>query len=166
MALSAAATSVCAPASTAGASRNFSQFQGLRPTTPAQIASRPSYQVHCRRVVAPRALDVDSGTAIGVAAAIAGLAAGIAIPVFYEIQVKGASSRENDQPCFPCKGTGSLLCRFCQGQGVIVVDLGMGSKEESQCINCEGNGSVTCTTCNGSGVQPRYLDRREFRDDD
>lgn len=54
----------------------------------------------------------------------------------------------------------AVLCRFCQGQGVIVVDLGMGSKEESQCINCEGNGSVTCTTCNGSGVQPRYLDRR------
>ncbi|KAL3682610.1 hypothetical protein R1sor_000632 [Riccia sorocarpa] len=102
--------------------------------------------------------------AIGVG--VAGLALGIGIPVFYETQVKGAEQRENDQPCFPCKGTGSQTCRCCSGAGTITVLLGGDEKEVSKCINCEGNGAITCTTCQGSGVQPLYLDRREFKDDD
>eukprot|EP00850_Spirogloea_muscicola_P004731 SM000020S06081 [mRNA] locus=s20:960151:960619:+ [translate_table: standard] len=69
-------------------------------------------------------------------------------------------TRENDQPCFPCKGTGAQTCRFCLGKGSITVDLGDVEKETSQCVNCEGVGSITCTTCQGSGMQPRYLDRR------
>ncbi|CAI7882720.1 unnamed protein product, partial [Closterium sp. NIES-54] len=51
-------------------------------------------------------------------------------------------------------------CRFCQGTGVVVVELGGGEREESECINCTGKGAITCTTCQGTGVQPRYLDRR------
>eukprot|EP00850_Spirogloea_muscicola_P007002 SM000034S12756 [mRNA] locus=s34:507279:508227:- [translate_table: standard] len=69
-------------------------------------------------------------------------------------------TRENDQPCFPCKGTGAQTCRFCLGKGSITVDLGDVEKETSTCVNCEGAGSITCTTCQGSGMQPRYLDRR------
>ncbi|KAG5381044.1 hypothetical protein IGI04_028886 [Brassica rapa subsp. trilocularis] len=57
-------------------------------------------------------------------------------------------------------------CRLCVGSGNVTVELGGGEKEVSSCINCDGAGSLTCTTCQGSGVQPRYLDRREFKDDD
>ncbi|TQE07599.1 hypothetical protein C1H46_006919 [Malus baccata] len=60
----------------------------------------------------------------------------------------------------------SEKCRFCTGSGTVTVELGGGEKEVSNCINCEGVGSFTCTTCQGSGIQPRYLDRREFKDDD
>ncbi|CAK9148273.1 unnamed protein product [Ilex paraguariensis] len=57
-------------------------------------------------------------------------------------------------------------CRFCMGSGSVTVELGGGEKEVSRCINCDGVGSLTCTTCQGTGIQPRYLDRREFKDDD
>ncbi|KAG6517014.1 hypothetical protein ZIOFF_020391 [Zingiber officinale] len=59
----------------------------------------------------------------------------------------------------------SEQCRFCTGSGKISVALG-GENEVSQCINCDGAGTLTCTTCQGTGIQPRYLDRREFKDDD
>ncbi|KAJ6931515.1 protein disulfide-isomerase [Populus alba x Populus x berolinensis] len=55
---------------------------------------------------------------------------------------------------------------FAWGTGSVAVELGGDDKEVSPCINCEGVGSLTCTTCQGSGIQPRYLDRREFKDDD
>uniref|UniRef100_M0ZWR6 Protein SPA, chloroplastic n=1 Tax=Solanum tuberosum TaxID=4113 RepID=M0ZWR6_SOLTU len=57
-------------------------------------------------------------------------------------------------------------CRFCMGTGSVTVELGGGETEVSRCINCDGAGGLTCTTCQGSGIQPRYLDRREFKDDD
>ncbi|ERN18711.1 hypothetical protein AMTR_s00450p00013010 [Amborella trichopoda] len=57
-------------------------------------------------------------------------------------------------------------CRFCMGTGNVTVELSGGEKEVSRCINCEGVGSLTCTTCQGTGIQPRYLDRREFKDED
>ncbi|KAG6435349.1 hypothetical protein SASPL_100220 [Salvia splendens] len=61
---------------------------------------------------------------------------------------------------------GKEKCRFCMGTGSVSVELGGDEKEISRCINCDGAGSLTCTTCQGSGIQPRYLDRREFKDDD
>ncbi|KAL5185780.1 Protein disulfide-isomerase LQY1, chloroplastic [Glycine soja] len=106
------------------------------------------------------------------------------------------AKRENTQPCFPCNGSGarkyfplhhfsylklglyreikfSMLTiikaghnLFCLGNGNVTVELGGGEEEVSRCINCDGVGSLTCTTCQGSGIQPRYLDRREFKDDD
>ncbi|OAY73989.1 Protein disulfide-isomerase LQY1, chloroplastic, partial [Ananas comosus] len=97
------------------------------------------------------------------------------------ILVYAQAKRENTQPCFPCNGTGGALkieleiyiafvfaetCRLCTGKGSVTVVLGGGETEVSQCINCEGAGSLTCTTCQGTGIQPRYLDRREFKDDD
>ncbi|KAL0351774.1 UNVERIFIED_CONTAM: protein SPA, chloroplastic [Sesamum calycinum] len=94
------------------------------------------------------------------------VAVGIGIPVFYETQIDNASKRDNTQPCFPCNGSGAQKCRFCMGSGSVTVELGGDEKEVSQCINCDGVGSLTCTTCQGSGIQPRYLDRREFKDDD
>ncbi|XWS14473.1 hypothetical protein CRYUN_Cryun35bG0012500 [Craigia yunnanensis] len=71
---------------------------------------------------------------------------------------------------YPCTRAADLdqntRCRFCMGNGTINVELGGDEKQVSKCINCEGVGSLTCTTCQGSGIQLRYLDRREFKDDD
>ncbi|XP_076884664.1 protein disulfide-isomerase LQY1, chloroplastic-like [Bidens hawaiensis] len=97
---------------------------------------------------------------------VVAVAVGIGIPIFYETQIDSAAKRENTQPCFPCNGTGAQSCRFCTGNGNVTVELGGGEKEVSKCINCDGAGALTCTTCQGSGIQPRYLDRREFKDDD
>ncbi|XP_038973277.1 protein SPA, chloroplastic isoform X3 [Phoenix dactylifera] len=79
---------------------------------------------------------------------------------------QNTAKRENTQPCFPCNGSGAQQCRFCTGTGNVTVVLGGGETEVSRCINCEGAGTLTCTTCQGTGIQPRYLDRREFKDDD
>jgi hypothetical protein len=119
-----------------------------------------------KRELAVRALEFDQDTLVAISVGVAGLAVGIGVPIFYESQVKSSEQRENDQPCFPCNGTGSQVCRFCVGAGNITVELGGGEREVSRCINCEGSGSLTCTTCQGTGVQPRYLDRREYKDDD
>ncbi|KAL6295586.1 hypothetical protein ACE6H2_003728 [Prunus campanulata] len=113
-----------------------------------------------------RALDLDQNTVVAISVGLASVAVGIGIPVFYETQIDSAAKRDNTQPCFPCNGTGAQKCRFCTGTGTVVVELGGDEKEVSNCINCDGVGSFTCTTCQGSGIQPRYLDRREFKDDD
>ncbi|KAL2649639.1 hypothetical protein R1flu_017767 [Riccia fluitans] len=62
-----------------------------------------------RSLPCPQA-DLDQDTVLAIGVAVAGIAVGIGIPVFYETQVKGSEQRENDQPCFPCKGTGSREC--------------------------------------------------------
>ncbi|XP_010255157.1 PREDICTED: protein SPA, chloroplastic [Nelumbo nucifera] len=113
-----------------------------------------------------RALDLDQNTVVAITVGVVSVAVGIGIPVFYETQIDNAAKRENTQPCFPCNGSGAQRCRFCMGTGTVTVELGGDEKEVSRCINCEGVGSSTCTTCQGSGIQPRYLDRREFKDDD
>ncbi|XAR61668.1 Protein disulfide-isomerase [Bertholletia excelsa] len=113
-----------------------------------------------------KAIDWDQNTVVAVSVGVVSIAVGIGIPVFYETQIDNAAKRENTQPCFPCNGSGAQRCRFCLGTGNVTVELGGGEKEVSKCINCEGIGSLTCTTCQGSGIQPRYLDRREFKDDD
>lgn len=113
-----------------------------------------------------RAVDLDQNTIVAVSVGLVSVAVGIGIPIFYESQIDSAAKRENTQPCFPCNGTGAQRCRFCMGSGTMSVELGGDEKEVSKCINCEGVGSLTCTTCQGSGIQPRYLDRREFKDDD
>ncbi|KAL2249955.1 protein SPA, chloroplastic [Sesamum indicum] len=113
-----------------------------------------------------RAADLDQNTIVAITVGVVSVAVGIGIPVFYETQIDNASKRDNTQPCFPCNGSGAQKCRFCMGTGSVTVELGGDEKEVSQCINCDGVGSLTCTTCQGSGIQPRYLDRREFKDDD
>ncbi|XP_027330352.1 protein SPA, chloroplastic [Abrus precatorius] len=113
-----------------------------------------------------RALDLDQNTVLAITVGVVSVAVGIGIPVFYETQIDNAAKRENTQPCFPCEGSGAQKCRFCLGTGNVTVELGGGEKDVSRCINCDGVGSLTCTTCQGSGIQPRYLDRREFKDDD
>ncbi|EOA35847.1 hypothetical protein CARUB_v10021088mg [Capsella rubella] len=110
--------------------------------------------------------ELDPNTVVAISVGVASVALGIGIPVFYENQIDNAAKRENTQPCFPCNGTGAQKCRLCVGSGSVTVELGGGEKEVSNCINCDGAGALTCTTCQGSGVQPRYLDRREFKDDD
>ncbi|CAI9116917.1 OLC1v1018209C2 [Oldenlandia corymbosa var. corymbosa] len=118
------------------------------------------------RTLTIRAADLDQNTIVAITVGVASLAIGIGIPVFYETQIDNAAKRENTQPCFPCSGSGAQKCRFCLGSGSVTVELGAGEQEVSKCINCDGLGSLTCTTCQGSGIQPRYLDRREFKDDD
>ncbi|KAK1305102.1 Protein disulfide-isomerase LQY1 [Acorus calamus] len=113
-----------------------------------------------------KALDLDQNTIIAISVGVASVAVGIGIPVFYESQIDSAAKRENTQPCFPCNGSGAQKCRFCTGSGNVTVILGAGETETSRCTNCDGAGLLTCTTCQGSGIQPRYLDRREFKDDD
>ncbi|GAA0139343.1 hypothetical protein Leryth_006158 [Lithospermum erythrorhizon] len=113
-----------------------------------------------------RAVDLDQNTIVAISVGVVSVAVGIGIPVFYETQIDQASKRDNTQPCFPCNGSGAQKCRFCTGSGSVTVELGGDEKEVSRCINCDGLGSLTCTTCQGSGIQPRYLDRREFKDDD
>ncbi|XP_020204382.1 protein disulfide-isomerase LQY1, chloroplastic [Cajanus cajan] len=113
-----------------------------------------------------RALDLDQNTVVAISVGVVSVAVGIGIPVFYETQIDNAAKRDNTQPCFPCNGSGAQKCRFCLGSGNVTVELGGGETEVSRCINCDGVGSLTCTTCQGSGIQPRYLDRREFKDDD
>ncbi|KAK3023776.1 hypothetical protein RJ639_043392 [Escallonia herrerae] len=110
--------------------------------------------------------DLDQNTVVAISVGVVSVAMGIGIPIFYESQIDNASKRDNTQPCFPCNGSGAQKCRFCLGTGSITVELGGDEKEVSRCINCDGVGSLTCTTCQGSGIQPRYLDRREFKDDD
>ncbi|XP_052201878.1 protein SPA, chloroplastic [Diospyros lotus] len=113
-----------------------------------------------------KAIDLDQNTVVAVSVGLVSVAVGIGIPVFYETQIDNAAKRENTQACFPCSGSGAQRCRFCLGSGSVTVELGGGEKEVSACINCDGAGSLTCTTCQGTGIQPRYLDRREFKDDD
>ncbi|XP_062097810.1 protein SPA, chloroplastic [Humulus lupulus] len=113
-----------------------------------------------------RALDLDQNTVVAISVGVVSVAVGIGVPIFYESQIDNAAKRENTQPCFPCSGSGAQKCRFCLGTGNVTVELGGDDKEVSRCINCDGAGSLTCTTCQGSGIQPRYLDRREFKDDD
>ncbi|KAK4797311.1 hypothetical protein SAY86_029637 [Trapa natans] len=110
--------------------------------------------------------ELDQSTVVAISVGVVSVAVGIGIPIFYETQIDNAAKRENTQPCFPCSGSGAQRCRFCLGTGTVTAELGGGEKEVSNCINCEGVGSLTCTTCQGSGIQPRYLDRREFKDDD
>ncbi|KAI4316923.1 hypothetical protein L6164_024850 [Bauhinia variegata] len=112
------------------------------------------------------ALELDQNTVVAITVGLASVVIGIGIPVFYETQIDNAAKRENTQSCFPCNGSGAQRCRFCTGTGNVTVELGGGEKEVSRCINCDGVGTLTCTTCQGTGIQPRYLDRREFKDDD
>ncbi|GAB4839118.1 hypothetical protein Ancab_028646 [Ancistrocladus abbreviatus] len=113
-----------------------------------------------------RAVDLDQNTVVAISVGLVSVAVGIGIPVFYETQIDNAAKRENTQPCFPCDGSGAQRCRFCMGTGSVTIELGGNEKEVSKCINCDGVGSLTCTTCQGTGIQPRFLDRREFKDDD
>ncbi|KAG8096830.1 hypothetical protein GUJ93_ZPchr0013g35602 [Zizania palustris] len=113
-----------------------------------------------------QAVDLDQNTIVAISVGVVSVAIGIGIPVFYETQIDNAAKRDNTQACFPCSGSGAQVCRFCTGKGTVTVVIGGGETEVSNCVNCDGVGSLTCTTCQGTGIQPRYLDRREFKDDD
>jgi len=152
------------PTSSSPLAALHSSFLSSAPSPPCNVAAPPRR----RRVPYPRirAIDLDQNTIVAISVGVVSIAVGIGVPVFYETQIDNASKRENTQPCFPCSGSGAQVCRFCTGKGIVTVVLGAGETEESKCVNCDGIGSLTCTTCQGSGIQPRYLDRREFKDDD
>ena len=105
--------------------------------------------------------------AVAIAGGLTGAAVGVGVPIFFNAQSDKAEERPNVDNCFPCQATGSVPCRFCEnGSGTITVTLGDGTTEETECLNCEGRGAMTCPTCSGSGLQPRYLDRRVYADND
>jgi len=99
-------------------------------------------------------------------AAVAGIVVGLGAPILYEFMGKKSDERDNEKPCFPCDGTGRLRCRVCDGKGKVEIDIGGDKPEINDCVNCDGSGQITCTTCQGNGIQPRYLERREFVDND
>uniref|UniRef100_A0A0E0CXW9 CR-type domain-containing protein n=1 Tax=Oryza meridionalis TaxID=40149 RepID=A0A0E0CXW9_9ORYZ len=125
----------------------YSSFLSYTPSTPSMAALPRRRRAGCRY---PRiqAVDLDQNTIVAISVGVVSVAIGIGIPVFYETQIDNA------------------VCRFCTGKGTVTVVIGGGETEVSNCVNCDGVGSLTCTTCQGSGIQPRYLDRREFKDDD
>ena len=96
----------------------------------------------------------------------AGLALGVAVPNFYEETTRVSETRVNNTPCFVCDGTGAIPCRFCDDTGMTEMTLGSGEVERQRCVNCSGGANIICTTCNGSGIQSRFLERRDFADDD
>lgn len=104
--------------------------------------------------------------AILVFAGVAGAGIGFGAPYFYSRTSDAAELRPNEQPCFACSGTGDIGCRFCEGAGLTQAVLATGEVLERTCANCSGKGQIVCTTCNGTGIQPRYLDRRVWEDDD
>ncbi|TVU47718.1 hypothetical protein EJB05_07327 [Eragrostis curvula] len=156
-----------------------SPFRSSTPSS-ACTAALPRQRRLGARYTRIRAIDLDQNTIVAISVGVVSIAVGIGVPVFYEMQIDNAAKRDNTQPCFPCSGSGariligilgtslrpSEVCRFCSGKGNVTVVIGAGETEVSQCVNCDGIGSLTCTTCQGTGIQPRYLDRREFKDDD
>ncbi|KAK3151063.1 hypothetical protein QOZ80_3AG0241240 [Eleusine coracana subsp. coracana] len=142
-----------------------SPFRSSAPSS-AYMAALPQRRRLGARYTRIRAIDLDQNTIVAISVGVVSIAVGIGVPVFYETQIDNAAKRDNTQPCFPCSGSGAQVCRFCSGKGNVTVVIGAGETEVSQCVNCDGIGSLTCTTCQGTGIQPRYLDRREFKDDD
>ncbi|GJN08455.1 hypothetical protein PR202_ga26374 [Eleusine coracana subsp. coracana] len=124
-----------------------SPFRSSAPSS-AYMAALPQRRRLGARYTRIRAIDLDQNTIVAISVGVVSIAVGIGVPVFYETQIDNAAKRDNTQPCFPCSGSGAR------------------ETEVSQCVNCDGIGSLTCTTCQGTGIQPRYLDRREFKDDD
>lgn len=48
--------------------------------------------------------------------------------------------------CFPCGGTGSFDCVFCEGTGQ--------KQDKEPCEGCNGTGIKKCDNCDGNGVCP------------
>ncbi|KAM3314469.1 hypothetical protein ACQJBY_033355 [Aegilops geniculata] len=141
-------------------------FLSSTPCSPTTMAALPRRRRAGARYPRIQAIEFDQNTVVAITVGVVSVAAGIGIPIFYENQIDNSAKRDNNQPCFPCSGSGAQVCRFCTGAGTVSVVIGNGESEVSKCVNCDGIGSLTCTTCQGSGIQPRYLDRREFKDDD
>ena len=126
-----------------------------RPEAPAARGPEPA-----------RAIELDGETAVALLGGVLGAVVGIGAPIFYASTNQRADERPNEQPCFNCQGTGQVICRFCDGAGAVTIDLGMGNFEKTDCISCSNVGYINCATCAGKGIQPRYLDRRVFEDND
>ena len=131
-----------------------------QPRAPRRSISREAFSPESYDVV-----DEVSNVPLYVAA-VAGVVVGLGAPILYEVMGKKSDERENEKPCFPCDGTGRLRCRVCEGKGKVEIDIGGDELEVNNCVNCDGSGQITCTTCQGNGIQPRYLERREFVDND
>uniref|UniRef100_A0A453IHS8 Protein SPA, chloroplastic n=1 Tax=Aegilops tauschii subsp. strangulata TaxID=200361 RepID=A0A453IHS8_AEGTS len=137
-------------------------FLSSTPCSPTTMAALPRRRRAGARYPRIQAIEFDQNTVVAITVGVVSVAAGIGIPIFYENQIDNSAKRDNNQPCFPCSGSGAQVCRFCTGAGTVTVVIGNGESEVSKCVNCDGIGSLTCTTCQGSGIQPRYLDRRNL----
>lgn len=96
---------------------------------------------------------VDQNVLIGVLVGTVGIGGGVALVAWTENQGKRTAIRENNQPCFECKGETTTTCSVCNGSTKNPLD------PEQPCSYCDGAGSIKCLNCKGTGIQPRFLDR-------
>eukprot|EP00741_Cyanophora_paradoxa_P007740 tig00001206_g7489.t1 len=116
-----------------------------------------------RPSTAKTVMKADAGAIAGGIIAVGGVAASIGALAWIERMGARSSKRPNAQSCVVCKGSGKITCRNCVGTGKLPIEV---DGKFPSCPNCEGKGTLLCTNCSGNGIQPRYLDRREFVDDD
>jgi len=62
---------------------------------------------------------------------------------------------EGTGKCIECRGTGSITCSQCGGEGKLPLKLPTGAVKETKCHTCNGEGKVpcspTCESCQGAG---------------
>ncbi|GJP29239.1 hypothetical protein CLOM_g21247 [Closterium sp. NIES-68] len=156
-------TAAAAPSALSSAkSASFGCASSLCPCTPSAASraakGRPA-------VVTPRA-ELDSDTLVGHRRGAGRACRGH----WHSRLLRGPPSRDRKSARTTSRASPAKAPALCRAGSARArawwVELGGGEREESECINCSGKGAITCTTCQGAGVQPRYLDRREFKDDD
>ena len=57
--------------------------------------------------------------------------------------------------CLNCRGSGKVVCSFCDGTGYInAVSMAIfnhPSAELQVCNHCDGTGEIKCSICDGTG---------------
>lgn len=60
------------------------------------------------------------------------------------------------EKCVGCKGTGSVVCPICNGNGAISKKVniieGYLQNNKVECQNCQGTGKLLCKLCGGVGM--------------
>jgi len=77
--------------------------------------ARPAAAV--ARATPPAMFEIDSNVLIGVGTLLASVGGGIGLIAFTENAGKANEERDNEQPCFECKGVKVVTCTICGGSG-------------------------------------------------
>jgi hypothetical protein len=77
--------------------------------------ARPAATV--ARATPPAMFEIDSNVLIGVGTLLASVGGGIGLIAFTENAGKANEERDNEQPCFECKGVKVVTCTICGGSG-------------------------------------------------
>ena len=66
--------------------------------------------------------------------------------------------RRNLRPlrCLECLGTGTLICRECQGRGK-TGGLLVEGESGVECSSCQGEGCIPCRKCEATGISNNWL---------